>query len=152
MLLQCKFTRTVTAGPTTWTADALPVDTSSNQVPPPANLDCATSVRPGDQNGWPATRMIIAYVGPAGAPTITASLYAFERATQAYHLVQTAVTLTSKQLTYVSIPSPANPPMNSNFQASFAGAVDFILLVTPPGGTPAVGAYVFAMGPDNATN
>jgi hypothetical protein len=152
MYLETSFTRVVTAQGT-WTADVLPTEplVQPSQIAQgfrvnslPAN---ALILFPPPRPEPYPQRMVVAYSGPTGAGTVSASLYCYETNTNAWFQLDNTQTLTPS--------TPAAPGAVLGYfnmilpRGSASAAVQYVLIVSTPS-SPVVGTYTFAFGPDMA--
>ena len=154
-----KVFRRVVASATPWTQDVLPANAAGGAVPPyapgssvPAGyvgaVDNILSVNRRDDSGFPPLRIVVAYQGPVGAPTVAMNMYAYDRNTGLYYLSpDSPVTLTSGKLAYFGALTLAAPAPTQNAQGGLTppGATDFVFIATA--GATVNGSYSFAMAP-----
>lgn len=154
MRMHAMFQRVVTAGPTLWTTDVLPVDAAGNYLPPrtpgstnSAPVDNVFTASPIDKQGNPSQQIAVAYAGPSGAGTVAVTLYVWDALTHQYYVVPSgsAVALTSGTIKlFAAIALGGNPPKVGNLLDALPGATDYVL-VTNPSGLTTTGTYTFAM-------
>jgi hypothetical protein len=119
-------------------------------------------------------RIVIGALGPAGATSVTASLYVFEEMTAHWYLLGTAksgIVLTFGSFTSVTVPTIGEPPQQgtaNQSQAQSAAQQPFarnpgvslqgdsggmaVMLCVDASGTPPAGEYQFTMAPSFADN
>ncbi len=148
MKFPASFTRyvgTVPEGGVALGADTLPTGR------PLATMDNLLASRFQNINGWPCHRVAVTYVGPAGAPTLSASMYFYEDTTETWYLIGAPVTLTSGTVAFFDVIAILEM---ANTEASLANATPGSisqLLIVSASGTIVDGAYLFAMAPDLTT-
>lgn len=132
-------TRAVGAGPAPWPVDVLPAV--------PGAQDFIYTIPQGTEVLYWPKRIIVAYKGPATAPALAASLYAFETRTQEWYLADGPRNLPAA--TGPTVPGALTYFNCSAIKDPDAGGVSYAIIVTPPsGGAEPVGNYLFAMASD----
>ena len=106
-----------------------------------------------DINGWPVHRIAIGYGGPAGALTLTAALYIFDRNSGLWLKLGPVPTanLVPSEIAYFDMIVPVEVAQTSgNLAKSVGNSADLALVVTPAGGDPN-GEYTFVAAGDLTT-
>jgi hypothetical protein len=148
MKFPASFTRWVGTAPAggkaLGTADAtLPTGRAS------AELDNCLFAKFSNINGWPVQRIAVTYAGPALAPTVTARMWFYEDSTGQWYKVGADVMMAPSTVSFfdvIAILEMSNTL--AQLDQATSGSVAQFLQVDLPGGSPADGAYVFAMAPD----
>lgn len=152
MLFTKGFTRTVAAA-TPWTQDVLPIlDAAGNfappNVPPPfANASLADfffSAPSANEIGSPTRSIAVSYVGPAGAPDLTGTLYAWDAFSSQYLIVPagSGVAIKRGQINLFTALDVVNPRLTNANAGRLAGATSYALIVANTGATTN-GTYAF---------
>ena len=103
-------------------------------------------------NGWPVHRIAVTYAGPALAPSVVARGFFFEDSTQQWYKVGADVTMAPGTVSFFDVVAILEMPnTQANIAMATPGSLSFFLQVDLPAGSPASGAYVFALAPDLTT-
>jgi hypothetical protein len=114
-----------------------------------ANEDNVLFSKFSNINGWPVQRIAVTYAGPALAPSVTARMWFYEDTTQQWYKIGADVVMAPSTVSFfdvIAIMEMANTA--ANLQNAMPGSVAQFLQVDLPSGSPAAGAYVFALAPD----
>jgi len=149
MKFPTSFTRYVGSVPTNGKAlgsDTLPAGKADS------SNDNVLCTRFQNVNGWPVHRIAATYSGPAAAPSVTARMFFYEDTTRAWYQVGADVTMKPGFVTFFDVIALLEMPNTAaNLANAMPGSIAQFLQVDLPAGSPANGAYVFALAPDLTT-
>ncbi len=119
---------------------------------PSSQLDNVLFSRFQNVNGWPVHRIACTYEGPTSAPSVVARMFFYEDATGAWYKIGGDVTMAPGTVSFFDVVALLDMPnTGANLQDAMAGSVAQFLQVDWPAGSPASGAYTFALAPDLTT-
>ena len=128
------------------TLGTAPTSPKASKFASAANIDNVISTRNNGQSApTPVQRIAVAMCGPTGAASCTANLYAWDRGTAHWYLVNAApVTLAQNTLAFFDAIAPCEHPQIQGDLGVAQSGTDYMLVVIPSGG-PTAGQYSFTM-------
>ena len=103
-------------------------------------------------NGWPTHRIAVTYKGPTSAPSVVGRMYFYESTTGSWYKIGADVTLAPGTVSFFDVVAILEMPnTQANLAQATPGSIAQFLQVDLPAGSPAAGAYTFAMAPDLTT-